>query len=290
MALPPTVDLGPMLLPGAEAYSRRCFELAHLASNSIPHVTDIAYGADPFQKLDIWLPKKTSFSPPVIVFFHGGAWRNGYKEWIGAMAPSVTACPAILVAPNYRLLPTVRLTSAIEDCIKALAWVWRFISNYGGNQRKIILAGHSAGGHLAALLTLKPHQLAQAGIPHSCIAQCIPISGLFGFEPHMMLPGDSRLSWHSEMFAGADEMHEATADNYLQDNEIPFHLIYGDKDLPEVVSDQSRFLSAAKNGGFAMRATVLQETDHFQAHLACLNDESIFLDTIRRLAAQACTD
>ena len=74
-------DLGPMLLPGANEYGREFTELARLAAESHAHELDIAYGPDPFQQLDVWMPaEKVEGGAPVLVFIHGGAFRNGHRR------------------------------------------------------------------------------------------------------------------------------------------------------------------------------------------------------------------
>ena len=87
-------DLGAMLLPGAAKYAETLLDMARSAAGSVGHAFDIAYGPDPFQQLDIWLPAGAPAGPlPVLVMIHGGVYRNGHKEWMGAHAAEVTALP-----------------------------------------------------------------------------------------------------------------------------------------------------------------------------------------------------
>ncbi|MGH7004810.1 MAG: hypothetical protein ACREIP_12755, partial [Alphaproteobacteria bacterium] len=83
----------------AEAYGQRALELSREAAARVPHALDIPYGADYWQRIDIYMPVAPAPVPlPVLLFAHGGAWTHGYKEWIGLMAPTITAFPAILVS------------------------------------------------------------------------------------------------------------------------------------------------------------------------------------------------
>src|SRR5690606_37869232 len=130
----------------------------------------ISYGPDELQKLDVWGSSLGSARDlPVVIFIHGGAFRNGHKEWIGAMAPQITGVPAVLVSPNYRLVPRAKVADAVEDCFDALAWVHRNISRFGGNPENLFVGGHSAGGHLAAMLALRTSDLARRGVPESAV-------------------------------------------------------------------------------------------------------------------------
>ena len=149
MAFDKLPNLGPMRMPGAAAYGEEFLALGRQATALHRHSLDIPYGIDAFQKLDVWMPgEDVPGGAPVVVFIHGGAFRNGHKEWIGAMAPLVTGLPAVLVSPNYRLVPKVGISDAVEDCLAALAWVHRTIARYGGNPEAVLVGGHSAGAHL----------------------------------------------------------------------------------------------------------------------------------------------
>jgi len=272
-----------MLLPGAQNYSERCFTLAHDAAGHIPHVTDIAYGSDPFQKLDLWVPTRGEPGPmPLIVFFHGGAWRNGYKEWIGAMAPTLTALPAVLAAPNYRLVPHVRLEQVVEDGWRALAWLGHHAAHYGADTSHVILAGHSAGAYLAARLASDTRRLIAPDMPALTISSCISVSGVFGFSPDMLLPHDARKAWLDELFSTPQDAQEASLDNHLHAEAPTCHFIVGQHDLPEVLSDHARIQSQADKLGMSYTATTIEGADHFEAHLACLDPHSELLARARR--------
>lgn len=142
-------------------------------------VNDIAYGSEQLQKLDIYTPKNCERSGcPVVVWVHGGGWRNGDKEYVGSPRLAATWCPAgaVLVALNYRLSPDVVHPAHVQDIAMAINWINRNIRSYGGNPDKLSLLGHSAGAHLVALVATDPQYLQAYGLtPAKAIRNVFPI-------------------------------------------------------------------------------------------------------------------
>ena len=117
---------------------------------------DVPYGTDDRQKLDVYLPENAgSAGMPVLMFLHGGYWVLGHKDTLGFMAPPITLAPAILVTAGYRLAPGAKYPKQLDDCRNALKWVYENISGYCGDPDRIFVGGHSAGGHLASLISLQ---------------------------------------------------------------------------------------------------------------------------------------
>ena len=129
-------------------------------------------GVDPkLLSLDIYRPKSPSNAGqqaalPVVVMIHGGGWRTGDKanESQGKQKASFfTGRGFVYVSINYRLSPAVQHPAHVEDVAKALAWVADHIASYGGDPERIFLMGHSAGAHLAALVTTDERYLSKLG-------------------------------------------------------------------------------------------------------------------------------
>jgi acetyl esterase/lipase len=273
-------DLGPMLMPGAAEYGTEFIALGERAARSIPNRLDIPYGSDPFQKLDVWQPAHDSGAAPVIVFIHGGAFRNGHKEWIGAMAPALTALPAVVVSPNYRLVPQVRVPDAVEDCFTALAWVRANIAGHGGDPDRIFVGGHSAGGHLAAMLAMRQDELARHGVPLAAIRGCLPLSGVFSMirEEHDAASPVVRF-W--DQMVGDDVVGRAcTASTYAAGNAVPFYLALGDREPSEVARGNAEMLDLAKRHGFLAASEIFAGADHFDAHRRALDPDGSWVRTV----------
>jgi acetyl esterase/lipase len=116
---------------------------------------NIAYGSHHRQRLDVWRLSRTPQNAPVIVYFHGGGWTFGDKREQGRpMLHEFVSRGWIVVTSNYRLAPHDLWPAHIVDAKRVLGWVKKNIANYGGDPDRVVLAGGSAGGHLAALLAL----------------------------------------------------------------------------------------------------------------------------------------
>jgi len=129
-------------------------------------------GVDPnLLSLDIYKPKSSSTNAqqtnkPVVVMIHGGGWRTGDKGNVSQgrqKASFFTGHGFVYVSVNYRLSPAVQHPAHVEDVAKALAWIFDHIANYGGDPKRIFLMGHSAGAHLAALVTADEDYLNKLG-------------------------------------------------------------------------------------------------------------------------------
>jgi arylformamidase len=152
-------------------------------------VLDIAYGASSAEKLDVFPAGGTG--QPVVVFLHGGYWRSLDKADHSFIAPAFTQQGACVVVPNYALCGQGSATT-IEDialqCAKSVAWVLRNIEQYGGDPAHITVIGHSAGGHLAAMLAACDWKKLGVNLPANAVQSAIGISGLYDLAPIMHAP------------------------------------------------------------------------------------------------------
>lgn len=121
------------------------------------------YQAGSKQVVDVYIPPGAR-SAPLIVMIHGGAWKVGDKANTNVVENKLKhwlPMGFILVSVNYRLLPEAMAYEQAEDVAVALGWIQSHAADWGGDTGKIILMGHSAGGHIAALLSSKPEMVAQ---------------------------------------------------------------------------------------------------------------------------------
>ncbi len=116
---------------------------------------NIAYGPLERHRLDVWRTSTTPKDAPVIYYLHGGAWTFGDKREQGRpMLHEFVRRGWVVVAINYRLAPKFPWPAQIEDATRALGWIKKNIATYGGDPDRVVIAGGSAGGHLASLLAL----------------------------------------------------------------------------------------------------------------------------------------
>ncbi|MFL6635953.1 MAG: alpha/beta hydrolase, partial [Massilia sp.] len=119
----------------------------------------------------------------VLVFIHGGYWRDSDKSLHGFLAPSFTVDGAMVVVPNYALCPAVSIEHIALQLTRCLAWVHRHAALYGGDPSRIVVAGHSAGGHLASMMLGCRWKDVDPALPAQLVSGALAISGLFDLEP-----------------------------------------------------------------------------------------------------------
>jgi arylformamidase len=142
---------------------------------------DIAYGPDPGERLDVF-PAATS-GAPVLVYIHGGYWRALDKRDASFVAPPFVAAGALVVVPNYALCPAASIDEIVRQQQAALAWVWRHAGAHGGDRDRIVVAGHSAGGHLAATMLATDWPAFDPALPADLVKGALSLSGVFELEP-----------------------------------------------------------------------------------------------------------
>ena len=164
----------------------RWAEASALARSRMTCVLDMAYGDAAGETLDVFPARDAG--APVLVFIHGGWWRALDKADHSFVAPAFVQAGAMVVVPNYALCPAVTVQQIALQTTRALAWVWRHAAHYGGDARRIHVVGHSAGGHLAAMLLCCRWSQVQAGLPPQLVAGAMAISGVFDLEPLRRTP------------------------------------------------------------------------------------------------------
>ena len=142
---------------------------------------DLRYGDAPQETLDLFPAPQAG--APVLVFVHGGYWRALDKSDFSFVAPVFTQAGAMVVVPNYALCPAVSIEQLTWQLVRALQWVWQHAAAHGGDAQRIVVAGHSAGGHLAGMLLSCRWKQVDEALPVQLLSGALSISGLFDLEP-----------------------------------------------------------------------------------------------------------
>lgn len=137
-----------------------CASLGIIGAQAAVLHQDITYRSG--LKVNIHVPeniansKRTLFggrkTAPVVLYVHGGGWVKGNRTRVYGMPQWLTRNGYVMVAMDYRLIPTTTIDGQVGDVVSALSWVKRNIKRYGGDPKRIVLMGHSAGAHLVALV------------------------------------------------------------------------------------------------------------------------------------------
>jgi arylformamidase len=144
---------------------------------------DVPYGDDTSEHLDIFPAAGGRRDAPVLVYIHGGYWRALGKQDQSFVAPPFVEAGAMVVIPDYALCPAVTVEHIVMQMVRAVAWVHRHAVEYGGDRKRIVVAGHSAGGQLAAMLLACEWTRFSADLPADVVKAALSLSGVFELEP-----------------------------------------------------------------------------------------------------------
>ena len=227
---------------------------ADIANGAYTRAVNEAYGADARQTLDIYRPKAPGAKPlPLVVFVHGGRWSSGSKEEYRFVAAGLASRGAVVVVPNYRLYPTVRMAEAADDLAHAVAYAQDHALALGADPRHVVLMGHSAGAQLAALVAYDGRWLKGAGAR--------PVRAFAGFAgPYDFLPlKDPDLI----DYFGPPEHYPATQPvNFVDRSSVPAFLVQGLADRTVALRNTNSLAEHLKEAGVAVEVRLLPGEDH----------------------------
>lgn len=256
-----------LLLPGCSPLS--LVNGLSSASEAVA-VVNHKYGRAPRQQLDVYLPDRVIDGSPVVVFFYGGGWKRGEKGKYGFVGHRLAGKGYITVIPDYRLYPQVTFPVFVEDGADALAWVR---DNVAQARHGVVVMGHSAGAHTAALLALDRRYLEAAGQPASMIRGMIGLAGPYDFNP---------MAFRSTrpIFAGVEDIEKAMPATFACSAKTPLLLLHGAEDRI-VIPDHSRTLKRRADA-CAGNATYVELDDigHFSIVLG-LSDSFLAEDAVQ---------
>jgi acetyl esterase/lipase len=183
---------------------------------------DIAYGALPRQKLDVYVPKQPDSFHTVVFFIYGGSWQMGDKNLYRFVGQNLAAHGITTIIADYRLYPQVYYPVYVEDTAKAFHWTHDHVAQYGGSANHVYIAGHSAGAHLALMMTLNQRFLKEQGGDTSWIKGVIGIAGPYDFLPFT----DPKIK---KLFSKVPDQ-ETQPINYVRAGLPPILLLHGNTD------------------------------------------------------------
>jgi acetyl esterase/lipase len=182
----------------------------------------LAYGDDPRQKLDIYVPQGLQAPAPVLLFFYGGAWQGGSRGNYRGFGQAFASAGIVTVVADYRLYPEVKYPAFVADAAGALAWLRAHAAQYRGDAARIFVSGHSAGAYNVVMLASEPDFIQAKGGRLDWIRGVIGISGPYDFLP-MEEPE------YIDMFHGRDNADSMPV-NHVDGKRPPMLLVTGDDD------------------------------------------------------------
>ena len=204
---------------------------ANAGLDGIARTPNQSYGSLARQKLDIYKPLNAKEPRPVIVFTYGGGFKSGSKDQYGFVAEAFSSLGYVTVIYDYRLYPQVTWPVYIQDGALAVAWVSKEIGKYGGDPKRILIAGHSAGAYIAAMLAVNPEYLRAANVPDGTIKAALTFSGPYEFWNAKQQAHGGFIGQDIQEVMGAAETAAQTQPiNYVSGNAPPFVIVHGNQD------------------------------------------------------------
>jgi len=198
---------------------------------------DYYYGATPAETLDFFPARRNG--APLLLFIHGGWWRGLDKRDYSFLAPPFVDAGAAVALINYSLAPKARLEQIVRQCLAACAWSWRNAVSLGVDPGRIHVAGHSAGGHLAAMMLAADWPAYAPDLPPQLLQGGLALSGVYDLEPISRTPflqQDLRLS--------TTAARRVSPVRYVPPRSVPLHTAVGMAESPEF-HRQSQVIRAA---------------------------------------------
>ena len=156
---------------------------ATVSTDTYRRTEGLAYGADARQRLDVYQPAAESRQAPMVVFFYGGSWSSGKRGDYRFVGEALASRGIVAVVADYRLSPAFRYPAFVEDSASAVRWAFDHAAQFGADERRIVVMGHSAGAYNAAMVALDARWLAVVGLSPSRLAGWIGLAGPYDFLP-----------------------------------------------------------------------------------------------------------
>ena len=217
----------------------------------------IAYAECSRHSLDV-CRARDAVGAPVIIFFYGGAWQSGYKELYRYVAKALARRGYVAVVPDYRIYPEVCYPDFLDDGALVVRWVKDNIARFGGDPDKLFLKGHSAGAHIAAMLSIDDRWLGKVGLnPRRDVAGLIGLAG-----PYDLMPLPLRDKKLKVIFGGTDRP-ETQPIFHVSPGAPPALLMTGSRDRLVEPGNSTRLAARLVAAGNAATVLTYRHVGHF---------------------------
>lgn len=244
-----------------------------------PHELNVRYGQHPFQIMNIYLPQRISRPAAVLMFLHGGAFREGHPAFYDFLAENWIRRDVVFVSVGYRLAPECPYPDNVPDLQHAVRWVYANIDRYGGDPTRIVVSGHSAGAVLAAAVGFRDDWQRGLGLPQDVVRGAVLVSGLYDFrqESFGLVPDPNKRVSASPIC-------------HIQRTPLSTVVAFGSDeanrtggDLRMFTRSALPFVDAVRAANGAARAFVLPFHDHIATSYAISEPEHVLHEATARL-------
>lgn len=214
--------------------------------------------------LDIYRPQSAAPDAPVVLFFYGGSWQMGTRDQYRFVGSRLAQQGVVAVVADYRTWPAAGFPAFMGDAAQAVRWTFDHAADYGGNAKRIFIAGHSAGAQIAALLGTDARHIAAVDLKPTDLGGVIGLSGPYDFVISGKL---------EDIFGPRSQWPEAMAVKFVDGDEPPFLLIHGDGDRTVDVGNSRKLDFALRRKGVDSTLEIISGGNHFVTAAAFYDPE-----------------
>lgn len=235
---------------------------------------NVAFHPDKQPRLDVYSPPSGK-GYPVLFFVHGGSWKDFHKELFSPVAMKLLPEGMVVVIPDYTLHPDAGYEQMADEVAAALSWTLERIEGYGGDPSRVIVAGHSAGAHLAALAVMDPRFLAAYGHSAAEIRSLVGMSGVYDVQAEYdyWMDQGSYPEVIVEVMGGEENFVQASPIEYVGPDLPPVLLIHGERDETVPLSIATAFHDALQSAGANSELEIYAGLGHADYLFAALAQE-----------------
>ncbi|HLU00278.1 MAG TPA: alpha/beta hydrolase [Burkholderiaceae bacterium] len=227
---------------------------------------DLRYGPGERDRLDFF-PSQVADSP-IVIFFHGGYWQRGDKSLYSFLAEPFVKNGISVALVNYMLCPDVRVSDIVPQAQRAVAWIHDKALELGGSPDKLYIMGHSAGGHITAMLMSTDWSKVAAHLPRKLIKGGIPISALFDLVPLLYTSINNGLNMDAAEAIAQSPIHHPPL------SDAPMLLVYGGAETEHLKRQSEDYASRFTTENLAIKQYEVPGCDHFDVLNALSTEDS----------------